>query len=264
MSDESALRVGAFVVGFVLIAGWEGVAPHRRSTPDRGARWPGNLGVFALDAILVRLASPAGALAAAGLAEAHGWGILRLLDTPGWLAVAVTIITLDLVIYAQHRVFHAVPALWRIHRVHHADLAFDVTTGLRFHPLEILLSLLVKSLVVVALGAPAVAVLTFEVLLNATSMFNHANIRVASRWDQVLRLVVVTPDMHRVHHSSAPEETSRNFGFSLPWWDRLLGTYRAQPRAGHERLTIGLPGVRDPRRCQSLRGMLAFPFVRRD
>ena len=181
------------------------------------------------------------------MAQDRGWGLSNLIQAPGWVGVLVSIIALDLVIYLQHVMFHAVPALWRLHRMHHADLEFDVTTGLRFHPIEILLSMAIKLAVVMALGPPAVAVLIFEILLNATAMFNHSNVRLPTFFDRILRLIVVTPEMHRVHHSILPEETNSNFGFSLPWWDRLLGTYRAQPSAGHEDMSIGIEQFRTRR-----------------
>jgi len=169
------------------------------------------------------------------------------------------VIVLDLAIYLQHVLFHAVPVLWRLHRMHHADLEFDVSTGVRFHPIEILLSMGIKLGVVAALGTPAVAVLVFEVLLNATSMFNHGNVRLPARTDRVLRWIVVTPEMHRVHHSVVPRETNSNFGFNLPWWDRLFGTYRAQPAAGHEGMTIGIAQFRDPSELR-LDRLLIQPF----
>jgi sterol desaturase/sphingolipid hydroxylase (fatty acid hydroxylase superfamily) len=195
------------------------------------------------------------------VAERHGWGLLRLLAAPEWLAVALSVVALDFVIYVQHVLFHAVPLLWRLHMVHHADLDFDVTTGVRFHTLEILLSLGVKAGAVVLLGAPALGVLLFEVLLNATSMFSHGNVRLPAWLDRLLRFVVVTPEMHRVHHSVHPCETNSNFGFNLPWWDYLLGTYRAEPRDGHERMTIGLEQLRDERLADRLHWMLALPLV---
>jgi len=193
-----------------------------------------------------RLFLPAAAVALALEGERRGWGLLNNLHVPSWAAVVATVVVLDLAIYLQHGVFHAVPVLWRVHRMHHVDLDFDVTTGLRFHPIEIGISLLIKLSVVAALGASAVGVLIFEVLLNATSLFNHGNISLPQRIDRWLRWIVVTPDMHRVHHSIVVEETNSNFGFNLPWWDRLLGTYRAQPAAGHESMTIGIKQFRDP------------------
>src|SRR3546814_8528775 len=201
----------------------EAALPRRRREIPRLTRWSGNLGVVAVDTLLLRLAFPVVAVGFAALAEQRGWGLLNNVDAPAWLAFLASLLVLDLAIYLQHVMFHAVPALWRLHRMHHADLELDVTTGLRFHPVEILLSMGIKIGVVAALGPPAAAVLVFEVLLNATSMFNHANLRLPLGLDRVLRWLVVTPDMHRVHHSIRPEETNSNFGFNLPWWDRLLG-----------------------------------------
>jgi sterol desaturase/sphingolipid hydroxylase (fatty acid hydroxylase superfamily) len=206
------------------------------------------------------------------VADARGWGLLPALDVPPWLAVVAAVIALDLAIYLQHVLFHAVPVLWRLHRMHHADLEFDVTTGLRFHPVEIILSMAIKLGVVAALGAPALAVLIFEVLLNATSMFNHGNVRLSLPLDRMLRWLVVTPDMHRVHHSILPRETNSNFGFNLAWWDRLFGTYRAQPQAGHAAMTIGIDQFRDPRELRLDRMLLqplrdddrSYPMGRRE
>ena len=207
-------------------------------------RWTNNLGLVVIDTIVLRLSFPILAVGLAVNAQDRGWGLFNIIEAPEWVAAPVSVIVLDLVIYLQHVMFHAVPALWRLH---HADLEFDVTTGLRFHPVEILLSMGIKLAVVVALGPPAVAVLIFEVLLNATAMFNHSKIRLPMLVDRFLRLIVVTPDMHRVHHSIIPEETNSNFGFNLPWWDRLLGTYKAQPKAGHEGMTIGIEQFRTGR-----------------
>jgi len=247
LESEMFVRLGAFFGVFAAMAVWEMAAPRRVPGIGRRARWPGNLGLVVLDAALLRLIHPATAVGAAVFAEAHGWGVFNAWPVPEAAAIAASVVALDLAIYLQHVLFHAVPVLWRLHRVHHADLDFDVTTGVRFHPLEIVLSLGIKIAVVAALGAPAAAVLVFEVLLNATSMFNHGNVRLPAAADRLLRLAVVTPDMHRVHHSIRPEETNSNFGFSLPWWDRLCGTYRAQPAAGHTAMTIGIEQFRDPR-----------------
>jgi len=207
----------------------------------------------------VRVLLPITAVGLALIAEAHGIGLFNMIALPTWASIVLSVMLLDLAIYLQHVLFHAVPALWRLHRMHHADLEFDVTTGLRFHPIEILLSTGIKLVVVAALGTPAAAVLIFEVLLNATSMFNHSNIRVPAQIDRILRWFVVTPDMHRVHHSILRRETNSNFGFNLPWWDRLLGTYRAQPAAGHEAMTIGIEQFREPREL-ALDRMLLQPF----
>ncbi|UTH48815.1 sterol desaturase family protein [Loktanella salsilacus] len=247
LATEPQLRLIVFLGVLVAMALWELAAPRRRREIPRVIRWTNNLGLVVIDTIVLRLSFPILAVGLAVTAQDLGWGLFNIIAVPGWVAVLVSIVVLDLVIYLQHVMFHAVPALWRLHRMHHADLEFDVTTGLRFHPVEILLSMGIKLAVVVALGPPAVAVLIFEVLLNATAMFNHSNIRLPMLVDRVLRLIVVTPDMHRVHHSIIPEETNSNFGFNLPWWDRLLGTYKAQPKAGHEEMSIGIEQFRTTR-----------------
>jgi sterol desaturase/sphingolipid hydroxylase (fatty acid hydroxylase superfamily) len=259
LAYEPLVRLAAFASVFVFMAAWEIVAPRRVQALGRGSRWPSNLGVVALNTAVVRFLFPTGAVALAILAESKGWGLLNAWVVPSWAAVPIAVIVLDLIIYLQHVLFHAVPALWRLHRMHHADLEFDVTTGARFHPIEIVLSMVIKLTIVASLGAPAVAVLIFEVLLNATAMFNHSNVRLPAWVDRVLRWLVVTPDMHRVHHSVVVRETNSNFGFNLPWWDRLFGTYRDQPAAGHERMTIGVEELRDPGE-QRLDRMLSQPF----
>jgi sterol desaturase/sphingolipid hydroxylase (fatty acid hydroxylase superfamily) len=246
LANEPVIRLVAFAGVLAVMAALEALLPRRRRSFGRARRWPNNLGIVVVDTIVLRLVFPTAAVGVALVVEARGVGLLPWLGLPTPLAVLVAIVLLDLAIYLQHVLFHAVPALWRLHRMHHADLDFDVTTGLRFHPVEILLSMVIKLMVVVALGAPAVAVLVFEVLLNATSMFNHANLRLPAWLDRTLRLVLVTPDMHRVHHSAVPRETDSNFGFNLALWDRLFGTYRAQPAAGHDAMTIGLDRFRDP------------------
>jgi len=257
---EVPLRLAAFFGVLGAMAFWELKAPRRVLALPRWQRWPGNLGIVALDALLVRLLVPVAGAGMAMLAAAQGWGLFNQVPVPFWLAAFLSVVLLDLAIYVQHVVFHAVPALWRVHRMHHADLDFDVTTGARFHPIEIALSMLIKLGVIVALGAPAMAVVLFEILLNATSMFNHGNVRLPAAVDRVLRFLIVTPDMHRVHHSIKRRETDSNFGFNLSLWDRLFGTYRAQPEGGHEGMTLGIPDFRDPRDCATLPGMLAIPF----
>jgi sterol desaturase/sphingolipid hydroxylase (fatty acid hydroxylase superfamily) len=253
---EPLIRLGAFLGVFALMVLWEVLAPRRRQTIGRGTRWPNNLGIVVVDTIVVRVLFPNAAVGMALLAETRGWGLFNLLPMPAWAAVLASVVLLDLAIYGQHIAFHAVPVLWRLHRMHHADLEFDVTTGIRFHPIEIALSMVIKFAVVVALGAPALAVLIFEVLLNATSMFNHGNVRLPGWADRILRWLVVTPEMHRVHHSILRRETDSNFGFNLPWWDRLFRTYRAQPEAGHEGMTIGIEQFRDPRELRLDRMLL--------
>jgi len=251
--------LSVFAGVLALMALWEWLSPRRHQEIGRVRRWPSNLGIIALNTVVVRLVFPLATVGMALLTEAHGWGLFRAIEAPTWLAIAASVILLDLAIYFQHVLFHAVPMVWRLHRMHHTDLEFDVTTGLRFHPIEILLSMGIKLWVVAALGTPAVAVLVFEVLLNATSMFNHGNVRLPARIDRLLRWIVVTPEMHRVHHSIVPRETNSNFGFNVPWWDRLFGTYRAQPAAGHEGMTIGIAQFRDPSELR-LDRMLIQPF----
>jgi sterol desaturase/sphingolipid hydroxylase (fatty acid hydroxylase superfamily) len=260
LANESAIRLGFFAVMLALIGAWEIVAPRRALALSKAQRWSGNLGLVALNTVLLRLIFPlAGAGMAAFCAE-NGWGILNHFQVPWILAVPLAVIALDFVIWLQHVMVHAVPLLWRLHRVHHADLDYDVTTGARFHPLEIVLSMLIKFAAIVVLGPPVVAVVIFEVLLNATAMFNHGNIGLPAKLDRVLRWVVVTPDMHRIHHSIEDDETNSNFGFNLPWWDRLFGTYRDQPRAGQLGMTIGIRDHADPREVARLDGMLLLPF----
>lgn len=263
LSNEPIIRLSIFAAIFTIMAAWEVFSPRRHQAIGRVTRWPSNIGIVALDALIVRILFPVSAVGLALFVEANGWGLIQFWKIPVWLAVPVAVITLDFVIYIQHVLFHAVPALWRLHRMHHADLEFDLTTGVRFHPIEIVFSMVIKLTMVAALGAPALAVLIFEALLNVTAMFNHSNIRILPATDRLLRWFVVTPDMHRVHHSIITHETNSNFGFNLPWWDRLLGTYRPQPAAGHEKMTIGIEKFRDPAE-QRLDHMLTQPFREAD
>jgi sterol desaturase/sphingolipid hydroxylase (fatty acid hydroxylase superfamily) len=259
MSSEFLIRICSFALVFAAMAGWEFLAPRRAWAVGRAPRWTNNLGILIVDVLAVRVLVPTAAVGAALFTAGGGWGLFHLAALPLSLAAVLGFLILDLVIYGQHVVFHKVPVLWRLHRMHHADLDIDVTTGVRFHPFEILISLLIKIATVIAFGIPAVAVLLFEVVLNATAMFNHANVSMPATLDRVLRLVVVTPDMHRVHHSILRNETDSNFGFNLPWWDRLFGTYRAAPAAGHQGMTIGLPIFRNPRELRVDR-LLTQPF----
>jgi sterol desaturase/sphingolipid hydroxylase (fatty acid hydroxylase superfamily) len=259
-ASTALLRLLFFAGIFFAMAAWETLAPLRPLRTPRFTRWSTNLVLAAIDTVLLRLLLPAAAVGVAWLAAERHWGLLNQAALPSWSAVPITVIALDLVLYMQHVLFHRIPMLWRLHQVHHTDLDFDVTTGVRFHPLEILLSMLVKSSAILVLGPPAGAVLLFEVLLNATSMFNHGNVRVPALLDRSLRLLLVTPDMHRVHHSVEPAETGSNFGFNLPWWDRILGTYRGRPQAGHQEMSIGLREFRDAEKLTLFR-LLALPFA---
>lgn len=260
LANEPAIRLAAFFGIFALMAAWEAAAPRRVRLHARLQRWSANLGLVVFNTLLVRLIFPFAAVAFAVLATQRGWGLLNNLALPEWAALVLAVVALDFAIYLQHVMFHAVPALWRLHLVHHADPDFDVTTGARFHPIEIILSMLIKFSVIAVLGAPAAAVLVFEVLLNATAMFNHANLRLPAGVDAGLRLLLVTPDMHRVHHSMEVAEANSNFGFNLPWWDRLFGTYRAAARLPQESMAIGVAGLTGDPRCVSLPGLLAIPF----
>ena len=261
MSNEAIIRLSFFLGIFALMALWEFVAPRRALTVSKVVRWSNNLGLVFLNTLLLRLLFPAAAVGMAAFASEQGWGLFNYYDVSPVIAVIACVVAMDFVIYLQHVMVHAIPVLWRLHRVHHADLDYDVTTGARFHPIEIILSMLIKFATIVFLGPPVVAVVIFEVVLNATAMFNHSNVRLNLVVDKWLRLFLVTPDMHRVHHSVEDDETNSNFGFSLPWWDRLFGTYRDQPRAGHENMTIGIRTFREPKMTSWISGMLIMPFI---
>ncbi len=261
MTAEAGVRLACFLGTFALVATWELLAPRRQLSVPRGSRWCANLSLVVLDTALARLLLPVFPVGMAYALETRGGGLLNLVPLPLWVEVVLSVILLDFVIYLQHRLFHARPLLWRLHRMHHTDLDLDVTSGNRFHPLEILVSLGIKLAAVAVLGAPPLGVLLFEIILNATSQFSHGNIRIPLALDRWLRLVLVTPDMHRVHHSVVPRETNSNYGFNLPWWDRLLGTYRPQPEKGHLGMTIGLREFRDPGELTLVK-LLVQPFVR--
>lgn len=260
MDGEAVTRLAFFFGVLGAVALWELIAPRRKLTTGRKARWFANLSIVALDTAFVRLVFPVLPVGIALMAGEEGWGVLNRTALPSWLEACLALAALDLVIYLQHVLFHRLPLLWRLHRMHHTDLDFDVTTGNRFHPLEIALSTGIKLAAVVLIGPSPGSVLAFEVILNAIAMFNHGNISMPAAVDRWLRLVVVTPDMHRVHHSVIPGETNSNFGFNLPWWDRLYGTYRSRPMGGHEAMTIGLMEFRDPRKLTLLR-LLLQPFI---
>ena len=260
MDYEKEIRMGFFFGMLAIIGIWEVLAPKRSLTVSKTVRWFNNLGLVFFNSFIVRLVLPVAAIGVAGAAQENGWGLLNNIDIPIWLAAITAVVIMDLVIYIQHVMVHAIPVLWRLHRVHHADPDYDVTTGARFHTLEIFLSMGIKFCTILLLGPPVFAVIIFEVILNATAMFNHGNIRLPKKIDQVLRLILVTPDMHRVHHSIEDDETNSNFGFSLPWWDRLFGTYRDQPRGGHEGMTIGIRQFREVKDVSWITGMLTLPF----
>ncbi|MEJ2143359.1 MAG: sterol desaturase family protein [Gammaproteobacteria bacterium] len=260
MTNEKPIRMSFFFGILVVMAIWEIAAPRRALTTSKVVRWTNNLGLVFFNSFLLRVIFPAAAVGMAAFASENGWGIFNYYDVTFWLTVMVSVVVMDFIIYLQHVMVHAVPALWRFHRMHHADLDFDVTTGARFHPVEIIFSMLIKFATIVVLGPPVIAVVIFEVLLNATAMFNHGNVRLPLGLDRVLRWLVVTPDMHRVHHSVEDDEANSNFGFNLPWWDRLFGTYRDQPRKGHDGMTIGIRKYRELKQVAWFPGMLMLPF----
>ena len=258
---EAAIRLSFFFGVFLMMAVWEVIAPRRQLTQSKPVRWANNLGLVVLNTIILRLIFPAAAVGMAAFTAKNGWGIFNYFTLPFPLVVFLSIIALDMIIYLQHVMVHAVPTLWRLHRVHHADLDYDVTTGARFHPLEIILSMLIKFAAIIVLGAPVFAVIVFEIVLNAVAMFNHGNVGLPLGLDRALRLLIVTPDMHRVHHSTEDNETNSNFGFNLSLWDRLFGTYIDQPRKGHIGMDIGIHTYRDPKQATWITGLLALPFV---
>ncbi len=260
MEKDAVIRLGFFFGVLIIMAIWELMWPRRVLTMSKLSRWLSNLGIVLLDNVLIRILFPVLVIGLAAMGQENKWGLLNNIQLPYWMSVGLGVLALDLVVYLQHLMFHAVPVIWRLHMMHHADLDIDVTTGLRFHPLEIIISMLIKLSTVAALGPSVLTVLIFEVTLNATAMFNHSNVKMPFHVDRLLRLLVVTPDMHRVHHSVTIRETNSNFGFNFPWWDRMFGTYRAQPVAGHEGMTIGLSQFRDPKRNNLFR-MLILPFV---
>jgi sterol desaturase/sphingolipid hydroxylase (fatty acid hydroxylase superfamily) len=260
LNNEPAIRMAFFIGIFLIVAIFELLVPRRPLSTSKMSRWFGNIGIVVINTVLLRLFFPAAAVGMALWIERQGWGAFNNIGLPYWLKVILSVIILDFIIYLQHVMFHAVPLLWRLHMVHHADLDYDLTTGTRFHPIEIILSMVIKGAAITVLGPPVLGVIVFEILLNGTAMFNHGNFFIPLKIDRVLRWAFVTPDMHRVHHSVFPSEANHNFGFNLPWWDRVMGTYRAQPSRGHEGMTIGLNQFRDPSRL-TLPWMLVLPFI---
>ncbi|MDX2506389.1 MAG: sterol desaturase family protein [Gammaproteobacteria bacterium] len=260
LNNEVPIRLSFFFGIFIVMAAWEVYAPRRSLSLPKVARWLNNLGLVFFNSLLLRFLFPAAAVGVAVFASEHGWGLLNYYSLPFVVAVLLSIIAMDFIIYLQHVMVHAVPMLWRLHRVHHADLDYDVTTGARFHPVEIILSMLIKFATIIVIGPPVIAVILFEVILNGLAMFNHSNVGLPKALDKFLRWFIVTPDMHRVHHSVEDDETNSNFGFNLTWWDRIFGTYREQPRAGQLGMTIGIHKFRDSNQTNQIMGMLLLPF----
>ncbi|VEN74219.1 Sterol desaturase-related protein [Candidatus Desulfarcum epimagneticum] len=263
INNEAAVRLACFAGVFGLVALWERWAPRRALNFSKPVRWYSNISIAALNIGAVRLFFPILVVVFAALARERGWGLLNNVSLPGPVEIIAALLLLDFIIYLQHVMFHSLPLLWRLHRMHHTDTDYDLTTGIRFHPIEILISMGIKFGAVALIGPPPEATVLFEVILNGAAMFNHGNIRIPVALDRVLRWFVVTPDMHRVHHSIYPEESRNNFGFNVPWWDYLFGTYFAQPRDGHERMDIGIGQFRDPRHLHAL-SLIAQPFMRDD
>jgi sterol desaturase/sphingolipid hydroxylase (fatty acid hydroxylase superfamily) len=260
LDNETAIRLSVFLGILALMATLESVLPRRPWVTSRANHWLNNLGIVIINSALLRLLFPVAAIGVAKIAQTNNWGLLNMIALPSYVEIIIGFVILDCVIYWQHVTFHKFPLLWRLHRMHHADQDFDVTTGSRFHPIEIIASMLVKFVAIILLGPPLLAVLFFEVVLNGAAMFNHSNVKFNKQLDRILRLLIVTPDMHRVHHSVLPGEYNSNFGFNLPWWDRLFGSYHAQPEAGHEKMTIGLNEYKDIKVSNRLDGMLLIPF----
>lgn len=254
------IRAGFFFGIFTTVALWEQVSPRRALTVSKGLRWFNNLGIVFFNTFLLRLLFPLMAVGVAVMAEKGSWGVLNNVELNSSVKLFFAVLFLDFAIYIQHVMVHAIPLLWRLHRMHHADLDYDVTTGSRIHPIEIILSMVIKMFVVAALGSPPAAVVIFEILLNATAMFNHGNIYIPLGADRILRLLIVTPDMHRVHHSVKPGEANSNFEFNFPWWDRLFGTYIAQPEDTHQKMTIGLNQFRESKFLK-FQWLLKQPFI---
>ena len=261
LDNHSLVRLLAFLLAVTLVGAWEILKPRRPLSISKILRWTNSWLISASNSVLLALVFPVLAVGVAILAADKHWGLFNTLEIPVYASIPLFILLFDLAIYWQHRLYHLIPWLWRLHRMHHADPDFDVSTGIRFHPLSIILSILIKMGIIVLLGPPAVAVLLAEIILNVTAMFNHGNIYLPPRVDKVLRLFLVTPDMHRVHHSVNPDELGKNFGFNFPWWDRLFGSYRAQPQGGHEGMEIGVRGFQDAK-SQWLHRLLLHPLYK--
>jgi sterol desaturase/sphingolipid hydroxylase (fatty acid hydroxylase superfamily) len=261
LQREVMVRLVFFTFVFVSMLAWELLAPRRNLSVSKPLRWLNNLGLFALNSVVLRLLFPAAAVGIALSVGEMGWGLFNLLTLPFWFEVVVAVLLLDLAIYLQHILMHRVPLLWRLHRVHHADLDIDLTTGSRFHTIEIIVSMLIKGVVILLLGPALIAVLVFEVLLNGMAIFNHANVSLPPAVERLVRYLLVTPDMHRVHHSTVKRETNSNYGFNLSIWDRMFSTYIDQPEMGHDKMSIGIAEFRDAKQVDQLPGMLALPFV---
>ena len=257
---EATVRLIFFLALLAMMALWESRLPRRQLQVKRSTRWINNLALSAINTAITRLLFPAATIATAYFTLANNYGLFQWIKIPPILNIFLTVLLFDFVIYFQHRMFHRIPLFWRLHRVHHADLDYDVTTAARFHPIEIVLSLFIKLFIILIIGPEVVAVVIFEILLNSTAMFNHGNVRLSNSVDRIFRFIIVTPDMHRVHHSCNHVELNHNFGFNFPYWDRLFGTYKAKPHLPHDQMKIGLSELRDPKQVVNLLGLLKMPF----
>ena len=244
-TSEPVIRLSVFILLLAFLALLENISPRRKPRYSKGSRWISNFGISTLNSTTVALILPIVGAGAALLADERNWGLFNRLDTPALFSIPLYIIAFDLTIYVQHRLFHKFKPLWRLHRIHHTDLDYDVSTGVRFHPLSIFISAGIKLGLILALGPPAIAVIVSEIVLNATSMFNHSNIKLPHRLDAALRYLIVTPDMHRIHHSVIAQEHNRNFGFNFPWWDKIFNTYKDQPSKGQDAIDIGISGYEE-------------------
>jgi sterol desaturase/sphingolipid hydroxylase (fatty acid hydroxylase superfamily) len=262
MENELQIRLSFFIGILTIIALWEVLFPRRKLQYSKFIRWYSNIGISFLSSFLMRLIFPLLAVEFAILATSYNWGLFYILNFSHWLLIPISVLLLDFVIYMQHRLFHKVPLLWRLHKMHHSDLDYDVTTAIRFHPIEIMLSMFIKIAMILLFGVPVLAVIIFEILLNGMALFNHGNIYIPPRIDKFLRLFVVTPDMHRVHHSLVTKETHSNFGFNFPWWDRFFHTYIDQPEKNHTSMTIGIPEFRK-KKYLHIYWLLAQPFIQK-
>ena len=260
VENEAQVRM-SFFFGILIIMGlWELKKPRRKATLSKLSRWINNLGLIFFNSFVLKILLPLTSTAMAALALENNWGLFNIYEVTPFISTILFVIIMDLIIYLQHIMVHAVPLFWRIHRVHHADLDYDVTTGARFHTLEIILSMFIKLTAIVLLGPSIFAVILFEIILNVSAMFNHGNVGLPKTLDKVLRYIIVTPDMHRVHHSIEEDETNSNFGFNLTWWDKIFGTYKKEVRKGQLKMTIGLKNIRNPKKTNRIWGMIVLPF----
>lgn len=261
--SASAFRLISFLAALSGFAFWEWISPRRKLSQPKTNRWTINISMHLINTTFVYFFMGAIVYSTALLAKEEGWGLMNWLHFPQPLSLLLTVLILDFVIYLQHRFFHLIPHFWRFHRIHHTDLDFDVSTGIRFHPIEIMVSLIIKMIAIVLIGADPWGTVVFEIVLNASSLFNHANIFIPLPIDKKLRWVLVTPDVHRIHHSIFSNETNSNFGFSVTWWDRLCRTYRDQPKRPHTEMEIGLPSHRKAEKLK-LVDLLILPALKLD